>query len=357
MDFVVDAHQDIAWNALDFGRDFLRSAREKRALEQGTPVPIQNGTAVCGLPDALAGGVALIFATLYVTPSWDAQFAHRSVYATSDEAYAHGQAQLAYYHRLAQSPRVRLVRARHDLDGVLASWAGTPEQRQVGLVVLMEGADPIRAPEEFPDWYAAGLRIVAPAWSQTRYSGGTTRAGRGPGGLTPLGVRLLSAMRQHNAILDVSHMAEQAFWQALDQYDGQMIASHSNPRAFCDTDRHLSDAMIRRLAGQGGVIGLVPYTLFLHHDRALASDRHHTPLTRYLDAIDYVCQLTGSARHVGIGTDWDGGFGVERIPEGFDTLADLALLSDALRARGWSPQDVQAFLSGNFLRVLRAALP
>jgi len=76
-----------------------------------------------------------------------------------------------------------------------------------------------------------------------------------------------------------------------------------------------------------------------------------------IPAIDHVCQLTGSARHVGIGTDLDGGFGWASIPAEFDTISDLHLIGPALTARGYAADDVAAVLCGNFLRMLRQTLP
>lgn len=355
--FIVDAHQDIAYNYLSLGRDYRQSALEHRQREAGSAPP-----AVLGLPDAMLGRVALIFSTLFVLPRRrDAlPIALRNTeaydYATPAEAHQKALAQLDYYNRLAdEEPRLRLVRNQSELDAVLATWAEDAplEKRVQGLVILMEGADPIREPAEFAEWYERGVRIVGPAWSGTRYAGGTGA----PGGLTALGHELLEQMAGHNALLDLSHLAEQAYYEAIDRYEGPIIASHSNPRKFVDTDRHLSDEMIRLLAERDGVMGIVFYNRFLSQRWGDQSRKADVPLSVALDAIDYVCQVTGSARHVGIGTDFDGGFGSESIPDGLDTVMDLWKLREALAGRGYSEADVEAILSGNMLRQLRAALP
>lgn len=351
---VVDAHEDIAYNALCFGRDYRRSALYTRQLERGTAVPSVNGTATVGLPDALLGRVALTFATVFVAPQtkhtspWDALS-----YADAQQAYKLASRQVDYYERLAdESELVRLVRDQSDLDTVLATWAEGTElaDHRMGLVLLMENADPILEPKQFEEWYERGVRIVGPAWAGTRYCGGTGQ----PGPLTDLGRELLEVMAGLNVILDLSHMAEEAFFEALDRYEGQIIASHSNPRRFRETDRHLSDAMIRRLAERDGVMGIVPYNAFLTNEW---DRKKRLPFTIIADAIDYVCQLTGSAAHVAVGTDFDGGFGVESIPEGLDTVGDLWLIGGLLRERGFAEADIEAVLSGNMLRKLRAALP
>jgi len=218
--------------------------------------------------------------------------------------------------------------------------------------VLMENADPIIEPKQFEEWYERGVRVVGPAWTGTRYCGGTSQ----PGGLTKLGYELLEVLQSFNAILDLSHMAEQAYLEAVDSYQGIVIASHSNPRKFRNTDRHLSDEMILRLAERDGVMGIVPYNRFLSDTWSAGDRKSDVPFSVVLDAMDHVCQVTGSAQHVGIGSDFDGGFGYASIPEGMDTVSSLITIGDGLRERGYSESDIEAILSGNFLRKLKQAL-
>ena len=353
---VVDAHEDIAYNALTFNRDYTRSARLTQHLERDTDIPGNTGRATLGLPDALLGRVAVACATLFVAPEaakmgeWDT-----ITYRDAREAYQQALRQVDYYQRLAdETERVRLVRTQAELDAVLATWAdGVDFASHVqGLILLMEGADPIIEPQQFEEWYERGVRAVGLAWTGTRYSGGT----RAPGPLTDLGRDLLEIMAGFNVALDLSHASEEAFFEALDRYEGEaIIASHSNPRKFCNTDRHLSDDMIRRLAERDGVMGIVMFNAFLTNGYRRGDPR--LPFTVILDAIDHVCQVTGSAAHVGLGTDFDGGFGVDEIPEGLETVGDLWNLGAALRARGFSEADVAAVLGGNMLRKLRQALP
>ncbi len=355
---IVDAHEDIAWNAVTYKRNFAQGAHKKRQLEAGSETVQLNGSATLGLPDALLGRVGLIFGTLYVSPAFS-RIANEFGYETPAQAHRAALEQVDVYNRLAdQYDQIRLVRTQGDLAAVLASWSEgtTPEQHKVGIVMLMEGADPILEPKEFEAWYGRGVRIVGPAWSETRYSGGTKR----PGPLTALGRQLLEVMQSFNAVLDLSHMAEQAYLEAVDRYSGLIIASHSNPRRFVDADiydRHLSDEMIRRLVERGGVMGVVFSNRFMFTNYSKTDPKSKYPLTRTIDIIDHVCQIAGSARHIGIGTDFDGGFGSERIPAELDTLADLLLLGKSLAGRGYKPEDVQAILGGNFIRILRAALP
>lgn len=353
---IVDAHQDIAYNALAHGRDYLRPVGEKRRAEaaQENNYP---GIATLGFPDALLGRVAIVFSTLFVAPKspepapWD-----NLCYLDAKEAYKLATEQLDYYNRLFdQSDRIRPILTERDLDEILETWGEGTEmaEHKQGFVLLMENADPILEPKQFEEWYERGVRVVGPAWQATRYCGGTGQ----PGGLTSLGRELLDVMASFNAILDLSHMAEQAYLEAVDRYEGIIIASHSNPRHFRNTDRHLSDLMIRRLAERDGVMGIVLYNRFLSDNWTQGDPKQNLPLSVVIDAIDYVCQLTGSSAHVGIGSDFDGGFGSESIPEGLDTVTDLWDIGVALRARGYTEADVAAIMGGNMLRKLRAALP
>jgi membrane dipeptidase len=136
-----------------------------------------------------------------------------------------------------------------------------------------------------------------------------------------------------------------------------VLVSHANPRRFVPTDRGLSDEMIRRLVECGGVIGIVPYNAFLQPGWKAARDKQAVTLADVVAAIDHVCQLAGDAAHVGLGSDFDGGLGAESIPAEMDTVADLAKLAPALRARGYAEADVAAVMGGNWLRVLRQGLP
>lgn len=355
---VVDAHQDIAFNYYAFGRDYRQSAYAKRQRERGSEHVARSGIATMGLPDSLIGRIGITFATLYVSPHTTTNAAYTAVtYSTPREAYQQAIRQWDYYQRLIdEDQRLRLVTTQADLNAVLATWGDDQpfEQVQQGLVLLLEGADPIIEPKQFEEWYERGVRVVGLAWGRTRYSGGTAA----PGGLTPLGRELLDVLASQNVLLDLSHLAEEAYFEALDAYEGEAIfASHSNPRRFVDTDRHLSDEMIRRMVERDGVMGIVPYNYFLSREWYSGRPRHEMPFSRVLDVIDYVCQLTGSAAHVGIGSDFDGGFGLADIPEGFDTVADLWKIGAGLRERGYSDDDIAAILGGNMLRKLRQVLP
>jgi membrane dipeptidase len=342
---VVDAHEDLAYNALTLGRDPRKSAHATRAQE---PPQGADGIATVGLPDFLAGNVRIVFATIYVSPESSATSVGKK-YKTPEQAEALAQEQLAYYALMAADPRVSLITNRSDLARVVNS----PEPR-LGMALLMEGADPIVAPQDVGKWFDAGVRLIGPAWSQTRYSGGTGK----PGPLTELGKQLMREMSKHKLVLDTSHMAEESFFQALDLFSGPVIASHSNVRKFVPTDRQLSDEMIRALVKRDGVIGAVFYNQFLQYQwRQNGANKNAVTFATVIDHIKYICDLAGSARHCGIGTDFDGGFGAEATPKEIDTVADLQKFGDALADAGFADDDVRAMMGGNWLRILERALP
>jgi len=359
MHFIVDAHLDLAYNALSFGRNYARPAMATRELEKGSPVVARNGNTLLGLADFLLGHVGVIFGTLYAAPKrfrtgdWETLF-----YADANEAHKQYAKQLDYYARLADEHEAfRLIGSQQDLEAVLSTWQGDDfAKRRVGIVPLMEGADGIREPKEAEWWMERGVRLVGLAWSGTRYAGGTGA----PGPLTPEGRQLLNVMADLGLMLDLAHCSDESFLEACDRFPGVAVCTHANPRALhkrpARPERHLSDEMIRRLAGRGGVIGVAPYNRFLT-DWQPTDGKARVTLNHVVAAIDHICQVTGNAAHVGLGSDFDGGFGVESTPAEIDTIADLQKLAPKLAERGYSEKDIAAIFSGNWLAVLRRGLP
>src|SRR6185312_10121504 len=352
---IVDAHEDIAYNALHHDRDVRRSIVEQRAREAanaqagaassgGQTLSNMSDTVMIGLPEHRRGGVGLVCSTIFCMPEEQEAM-------TTD-----GWAQMRYYQALAAEPDdagVRLIGSRADLDTLIRDHAAapSPDKRPVGFLPLMESADPIRDPADLEQWYAAGLRIIGPTWRGSRYCGGTGH----PGGFTDIGFALLAEMERLGMILDLSHMADDAVWQALERYSGPIIASHTNARVYLPTDRHFTDDQIRAATQRGVVIGVVLHNGFLVAGWKPAQGP--VSLDAVLRHLDHVRELTGDARHSGIGSDFDGGAGSESTPQPFDTVADLGALADGLRAHDYSDDDIVGVLGGNFLRVFSQALP
>jgi membrane dipeptidase len=126
-----------------------------------------------------------------------------------------------------------------------------------------------------------------------------------------------------------------------------------------DTNRHLPDRILRGLIERDGVIGLIPLNTFLKVGwvRKGGSQREEVPLETFIAHIDHVCQVAGDAQHAGIGSDFDGGFGLQSIPPELDTIADLQMVASRLIARGYSEADAANILGGNWLRILQKHLP
>jgi membrane dipeptidase len=342
---IIDAHEDIAYNAFALQRDIHASTIETRAREGQSP---RGGIATLGLPELIRGNVRVIFATIYVAPPSTLHTLPGRHYSSAEEAEEQAREQLAFYGLLAADPRIQLITNQSELERVVKS--PTP---RLGIVLLMEGADPIVRPQDAARWFADGVRIIGTSWGATRYAGGTGA----PGPLTEAGRALMREMSRSGFILDTSHMSEESFFEALDLFDGTVIASHSNVRAFVESDRHLSDDMIRKLIERDGVIGTVLYNTFLKQGWRESKRKADVTLNTVIAHIKHICDFAGDTRHVGIGSDFDGGFGAESTPHEIDTVADLQKFSDALARAGFSDADIVNYLSGNWLRVLRRALP
>ena len=369
---IVDAHQDIAYNILSFGRDYTLSAADTRRLEIGTQTPQRNGDTLLGWPDYQRGNVAVVFSTLFAAPGhrregdWETL-----VYTDYAEAHSLYRAQVDAYHRLADDhpEYFSLVQTQVDLKSILDEWKNNPIQEEVhpeegypvrqgnpvGLVLLMEGAEGIRHPDELEEWWEMGVRMVGPAWAGTRFCGGTHE----PGPLTKDGLALLEGMADLGFGLDISHMDETAVLQALDMYPGTIFASHSNAASLLRTDsnRHLSNRVIHGVIERNGMIGTVFYNSFLKGGWRRGDRRDEVTLGHVITQIDTICQVAGDARHVGLGTDFDGGFGVQSVPPEIDTIADLQKLTPLLSERGYSQEEIDGILGQNWLTMLQKILP
>ena len=353
--FIVDAHLDLAYNALQKGRDPRRKLTELRAAEAPE---YKRGIPTVSFSAMRRGGVGLVFATLFNSPQ-DNPFPDGSdedeTYATPEQAHRLGMQQVDFYRRLVdEDESLRLVTDVATLDEVVASHDGAAERPLLGLLLLMEGADHIRAPEETEQWRDLGVRVIGPAWDDTRYCDGAWRGSKR--GLSLDGRRLLDVMADLGLILDLTHMSELAALQALDAYPGPVVATHANARALVPTERQLSDKQIRLIGERDGVIGCVLFNAFLRAGYRKGDSKALVTLDHIVAHIDHVCQLIGDARHAGIGSDLDGGFGAADIPTPLDSIADLPLIGGALRERGYSEADVAGIMGGNWVALLRRTL-
>jgi len=364
MPLLVDAHADIAYNMLKYGRDYTRSVSETRALEAGSHTVHDNGDTLISWQEYQRGQVAVIFSTLFAAPvRFRTYETETQVYKNFDEAHKLYSAQLDVYHRMQDSmpDKFRILASKQDLELHLHQWqdaATDAVSRPVGMAILMEGAEAVRHPAELEMWHNRGVRLIGPAWVGTRYCGGWKE----PGPLTDDGRKLLSAMSDFNFTLDLSHMDERAAVEALDIYEGPIVGTHANCAALmpnANTNRHFIDRVIEGIIERDGVVGVVPFNAYLKvgWSRDRGDRREDVPLDVLASHIDHICQLAGDSLHAGIGSDFDGGFGLQSVPPEIDTVADLQKLVSLLQARGYTEADTTNILGGNWLTRLKRDLP
>ena len=353
---VIDAHLDLAWNALQWNRDLLHTVYNIRIHEKSLQGKGRAQNTVA-LPELRQGRIALCFATMLArstgTPAPNVDF------LSPMQAYGVARGQLAYYRALEQEGHVRVIADLANLDRHTAEWetwdaahpVNTDDTPPLGFVISMESADPILSPSELSEWWEIGLRVLGPAhYGVGRYTGGTATNV----GLNSLGESLLSEMERLGMILDLSHFSDEAFWQALNHYSGPVLASHNNCRALVPHQRQFSDEQLRAIFERDGVIGAAADAWMLQPGWITGhTTNEHVTMSDIADHIDYVCQLAGNNRHAAIGSDLDGGFGREQSPNDLDTIVDLQKLVGLLADRGYGDDDIRAIMYGNWLRLLR----
>jgi membrane dipeptidase len=357
---IFDAHLDLAWNAVDWNRDLRLPVEEIRRQEHGMTGK-GRGCNTVSFPELRRGRVAIFIATLLARLVRQEMIPAFQRYSSMEAAYAAACGQLAYYRALEKEGVLRWIKDWPTLEAHVRAWQFRREPQvsappePLGFILSMEGADPVLSPDQIEEWWQAGLRIIGPAhYGVSPYAHGTDTEG----GLFPLGPLLLQEMERVGMILDVTHLSDQSFDEALDAYRGPVLASHHNCRALVPHQRQLTDEQIQRLLARGAVIGtaLDTWMLFPGWVRGQTTpEQAGVKLEAMIDHIDRVCQLAGNARHAAIGSDLDGGFGREQSPLDLDTIADLQRLPDLLRMRGYDQEAIEGIMHGNWLRFFHDA--
>jgi membrane dipeptidase len=353
---VFDSHLDLAWNALNWNRDLTATIPEIRRTEVGMSLIFdgaeRRGRNTVSFPEMRKGEVAVCMATVLARAS------ERNEplldYRNPELCWAMGQGQLAYYRLMERKGQIRILKNFPTLDAHVQMWQnGGGDPAPLGFILSMEGADPILFPGQVNEWWNDGLRILEPVhFGVSAYSHGTGS----PGGLTPRGRDLLKAMEEVGMTLDVTHLADAAFWQAMDLYRGPVLASHHNCRALVPGDRQLTDEQIRCLIQRQAVIGAACDAWMLYPGYVPGKTSNSAiSLASVVDHIDHVCQIASNPRHAAIGSDLDGGFGAEQCPSDLDTIADLQKIPFLLRKRGYRETDIEAVMWRNWFQFFERA--
>ncbi len=347
---LIDAHLDLAMNALEWNRDLNLSVEQVRQAEAGMK---QKGRG-CGtttLPELRRAEVPLTVATVISRTGRPGSPASGT--AHQEISYAKAQGQLAYYRVLESQNKVRIIANRQSLEQHIDACQQEGAKEPLGIILSMEGADPIVWPEQIHNWKEDGLRAVGLShYGISAYAYGTGTEG----GLLPQGKTLLREMERAGTILDVTHLADQAFLEATDAFDGPVLASHSNCRSLVPGQRQFDDGHLRAIINRDGVIGTALDAWMLQSDwiRGETTNENLT-LGAVADHIDHVCQLAGNALHAAIGSDLDGGYGTEQTPRDLDTIADLQKIPNLLKKKGYGQKDIANIMHGNWVRFFREA--
>ncbi|MDB6004299.1 MAG: Zn-dependent dipeptidase microsomal dipeptidase, partial [Prosthecobacter sp.] len=277
---------------------------------------------------------------------------------SAEQAWSETQGQLSWYRAMEELGEMRQITNLRELDEMIALWNDTSipdDKKAIGYILSLEGADSIRTVGHLEKAWEQGLRAMGPAhYGVCRYALGHDMVGPLPAG----GKELIQEMDRLGMILDVTHLSDECFWQALDIHQGTVWASHSNCRALVPDPRQFSDDQLKALIERGGVVGaaLDAWMMIPGWVRGKTTPQEvGLKLEVICDHIDHVCQLAGNALHSGIGTDLDGGYGTEQTPEDLDTIADLSRIPAMLQKRGYKDEDVANIMHGNYLRLLREA--
>ncbi len=349
---IVDSHLDLAFSAIQVNRDLTQPAAAVR-IHDPESVMRSFGSCTVTFPELRKGRVGIVFGTVMSRLDPNDHWTRTGMYCQT-QCHGVGRGHLAYYQALEREGVIRFIRNTADLEEVAAAWEDPAPDTPIGLVLAMESADPILDPAQVPEWYDLGLRMVSIShYGTSAYSHGTGTEG----GVLPTAKPLLNALGEAGIVVDLTHTTDQAFYEILDLYDGPVVASHHNCRALVPGQRQLTDDMVNAIVQRGGVIGAAFDAWMLdpgwRREVPCYEQTTKATLETVADHIDHVCQLAGNARHAGIGTDLDGGFGQEQSPRDLNTIADLQNLRDIFDRRGYSEEDARDIFSRNWIRFLK----
>ena len=352
--FLFDAHLDLALNGVDLNRDLRQSVDDIRVQETSLGMTeLGRCTNTLSFPELRIGELAVCLTTLLARQ--ELPINHSFGWTSPHTCYAMAHAHLAYYRAMEQDGYLRMLRTKQDLQRHVQAYQTDPKKTPVGFLLTMEGADPILNPETIFEFHAAGLRALGLThYGTNRYGGGT----RSEVGLSLDAIELLSHCESLGITIDMTHLSDVSFWQVAKHFHGRVHASHQNARGICEWQRQFSDDQIRFVIERDGVLGVSMDVIMLEDGFVRGISKPTATLERAVDQIEYVQGLSGgSIRHVGMGTDLDGGYGFEQTPADLNRYRDLQKLIAIMQRRGFSDSDIQAVFFDNWMRFFTDVLP
>jgi len=365
MNLIFDAHLDLAMNALEWNRDLTQPVSELRRRERDLRDKPDRGRGTVSFPEMRRGGIGLCVATQIARVEHDA-YSPIAGWRSQAQAWAMTQGQVAWYRAMEEAGEMVQIRDRAGLERHLELWSAENIEHPtsniqhpikgppIGYLLSLEGADSLFTPQHLERSFTNGLRAIGPAhYGPGVYANGTDANG----GFNARGRELLREIERLGLILDVTHLCDECFWEALDLFSGPVWASHQNCRALVPHMRQFSDEQLRTLIARDAVIGsaLDAWMLVPGWVRGKTTPQSSgVTLQHVVEHLDHICQLAGNALHAGLGSDLDGCFGTEQTPQDLDTIADLAKLDALLAARGFSAEDVEQIRWRNFVDFLRS---
>jgi membrane dipeptidase len=365
--FVIDTHNDMPSRILEDGYD--PDVRHSPGFG-----PKEGHT---DLPRLVESGLTAEFMSAWV----DAPYA-----ATPGASFARAMQHITTIHAWVDRHPDRLLFATTAADVRRAKREG-----KVAIFIGVEGGHAIESSlDRLRELHARGARYLTLTWNNGLPWAGSSigEAGTRKGGLTDFGRDVVREMNRLGMLVDLSHVSDSTFYDAIAVSSVPVIASHSSARALSDFPRNLSDDQLRAIARNGGVVNVNFYSRFLDSEyraRAeavearIATERRalhsgpdsaaaaaalsarrstllaalpQTPFNTLIDHIDHIARVAG-IDHVGIGSDFDG---VSALPSGMEDVTRLPRIAQALLDRGYSEQDVKKILGGNMLRVMERVL-
>jgi len=360
---VVDTHADTPQRFLDDGFD----------IGNNDPKDVGHVT----LDKARAGNLGAEFFSIWVDPETNQGHYAKHTLELIDTVYEQAE---RHPDRMLMAFSVADIERAH-------------KQKKLAALMGIEGGHSIEnSIRLLRDYYRLGVRYMTLSWSNTNEWADSSGDIDDPkiqhhNGLTDFGKQVVSEMNRLGMIVDISHVADKTFWDAIAVTKAPVIASHSSARALSSAPRNMTDDMLRAVAKNGGVVDVNFYSGFddqTYWDANKAQEKERDaavkeyleklksegktptyidterlqrqwmaklprpPFRVLIDQIDHIAKVAG-VDHVGLGSDFDGVSG--QTPVGMDSAADLPRITQGLLDRGYSAQDIHKILGGNVLRV------